>query len=122
MKFQNVLMKAGIANILVNFYQNLFTSSTLDQIDVTLKATPVVVMEEMNLELSTTFVRAEVDAALQQMESLKLLGPNGMPPLFFQQYWSTIGDEVADAILTCLNTSLVTPSINQTFITLIPKV
>ena len=107
---------------MVDFYQNLFPSSTLDQIDVTLKATPVVVMEEMNLELSATFVRAKVDAALQQMESLKLLGPDGMPPLFFQQFWSTKGDEVADAILTCLNTSLVTPSINQTFITLIPKV
>ena len=46
----------------------------------------MVVMEEMNLELSATFVRAKVDAALQQMESLKLLGPDGMPPLFFQQF------------------------------------
>ena len=107
---------------MVDFFQNLFTSSTLDQIDVILKATPVVVMEEMNLELSATFVRAKLDAALQQMESLKLLGPDGMPPLFFQQFWSTKVDEVANAILTCLNPSSITPSINQTFITLIPKV
>ena len=82
----------------------------------------MVVIEEMNLELSATFVRAKLDAALQQMESLKLLGPDGMPPLFFQQFWSTKVDEVANAILTCLNPSSITPSINQTFITLIPKV
>ena len=82
----------------------------------------MVVMEEMNLELSATFVRAKLDAALQQMESLKLLGPDGMRPLFFQQFWSTKVDEVANAILTCLNPSSITPSINQTFITLIPKV
>lgn len=35
---------------------------------------------------------------------------------------STIGDEAADVVLMCLNRGSIPPSINQTFINLIPKV
>ena len=112
----------GIANILVDFYQNLFTSSSPNRIEEALEATPRVVTEEMNHELVAPFGRDEVVIALNQMDPLKSPGPDGMPPLFFQQFWSVIGDEVADAVLTCLNTGSIPPSINRTFITLIPKV
>ena len=43
-------------------------------------------MGEMNQELAETFVNVKVDAALEQMDSLKSPGPVGMPPLFFQQF------------------------------------
>ena len=92
--------KNSIANILVDFYQNLFASSSPNQIEEALEATPQVVMEEMNHELVTPFGRAEVDIALNQMDPLKSLGPDEMPPLFFQQFWLVIGDEVAEVILT----------------------
>ena len=92
--------KNSIANILVDFYQNLFASSSPNQIEEALEATPRVVMEEMNHELVTPFGRAEVDIALNQMDPLKSLGPDEMPPLFFQQFWLVIGDEVAEVILT----------------------
>ena len=108
--------------ILVDFYQNLFASSSPNQIEEALEATTMVVMEEMNLELVAPFKKAEVDMALKHMDLLKAPRPDGMPPLFFQQFWPTIGDEVAEAILTCLNTGSIPPSINRTFITLIPKV
>ena len=72
--------------------------------------------------LVAPFERAEVDLALNQMETLKSLGLDGMPLLFFQQFWPVIGDEVAEAVLTCLNTGSIPPSINCTLITLIPKV
>ena len=112
----------GIANILVDFYQNLFTSASPSRIEEALKATPRLVTEEMNQNLVAPFVKAKVEIALSQMEALKSPGPDGMPPLFFQQFWPIIGDEVADVVLTCLNTGSVPSSINQTFITLIPKV
>ena len=73
----------GIANILVDFYQNLFASSSPNQIEEALEATPQVVTEEMNHELVTPFGRDEVVIALNQMDPLKSPGPDGMPPLFF---------------------------------------
>ena len=112
----------GVANILVDVYQNLFTSSSPNRIEEALKATPRVVIEEMNHVLVAPFERAEVDLALNHMDPLKSPGPDGMPPLFFQQFWPVIVDEVAEAVLTCLNTGSIPPSINCTFITLIPNV
>ena len=112
----------GIANILVGFYQNLFASSSPNWIEEALEATPRVVTEEMNHELVAHFGRAEVDIALNQMEPLKSPGPDGMPPLFCQQFWLIIGDEAIEVVLTCLNTGSILPLINRTFITLIPKV
>ena len=111
-----------VANILIEFYENLFSSSIPVQIEEALEATPLVITAEMNNELSTPFQRSEVDLALKQMNPLKAPGPDGMPPLFFQQFWPTIGEEVSEAVLNCLNSGMIPHSINRTFITLIPKV
>ena len=72
--------------------------------------------------LSVEFVKEEVDEALKQMDPLKALGPDGLPPLFFQKFWPTIREEVSHAVLTCLNSGSIPSTINCTFITLIPKV
>ena len=107
---------------MVEFYQNLFASSSPDQIEEAIKATPKVVSEEMNQVLVAPFERAEVELALKQMNPLKAPGPDGMPPLFFQHFWPAIGDDVVEAVLTCLNSGSIPSAINRTFITLIPKV
>ena len=111
-----------IANILIAFYTNLFTSSSPDLIEEALEATPLVITEEMNDELAAPYQRSEVELAIKQMDPLKAPGPDGMPPLFFQQFWPTVGEDVTEAVLTCLNSGTIPPSINRTFITLIPKV
>ena len=76
----------------------------------------------MNDELAAPFQRSEVELAIKQMDPLKAPGPDGMPPLFFQQFWPTVGEDVIEAVLTCLNSGTIPTSINRTFITLIPKV
>ena len=63
-----------------------------------------------------------MEAALKQMAPLKASGPNGMPQIFFHHYWSSIGDDVVKAILSCLNSSQILPGLNHTLLTLIPKV
>ena len=64
----------------------------------------------------------EVEVALKQMAPLKSPKPDGMPPIFYQNYWSLVGSDVTDAILMYLNTSTLPPSLGHSFITLIPKV
>ena len=63
-----------------------------------------------------------MDIAIKRMAPLKALGPDGMPPVFYQSFWQNVGPEVSDAILSCLNSGTLLKSINHTFITLIPKV
>ena len=83
---------------------------------------PPLVTPEMNDMLQKEYTRVEVDTTLHQMEVLKARGLDGMRPMFFQHYWQTIMDDVLAAMLSCLNTGSIPPSINKTFITLIPKV
>ena len=80
------------------------------------------ITDDQNVMLTTEFVKAEVGEALKQMEPLKAPRLDGLPPIFFQKFWSTIGEDVSHAVLDCLNSSSIPSSINCTFITLIPKV
>lgn len=52
----------------------------------------------------------------------KALNLDGMPPIFFQKFWSDIGDDVVQAVLSFLNSGKLTPGLNHTFICLIPNV
>ena len=55
-----------------------------------LNSIPQLVTEEMNASLTDNFQAWEVEAALKQMAPLKAPGPDGMPPLFFQNYWDLV--------------------------------
>ena len=83
---------------------------------------PCTITDELNAELLVDFTREEMVVALKQMEPLKVLGPDGLPPLFFQRYWHVVGDDVTEVVLSCLSTGVIPTSLNSTFITLIPKV
>jgi len=76
----------------------------------------------MNRCLIKNFTKDEVEIALKQMAPLKAPGLDGMPPIFFQNYWESIGDDVVKAVLACLNSNSIEAGLNYTFITLIPKV
>ena len=111
----------GIANILVCYYQGLFTSSNLWRIGEVVVGIPCSILDEMNQSLNVEYTREDVVTALKQMEPLKAPSPNGLPPLFFQHYWQLVGDDMTEVVLSCLTSSVIPLSINQTFITLIPK-
>ena len=76
----------------------------------------------MNNQLIKEFTVEEVDVALKQMAPLKATGPDGLPPIFYQQYWHLLGKDVTTTVLTCLNSGKILKAINHTYITLIPKV
>ena len=82
---------------------------------------PCSVTEEMNEVLNGEYTKEEVVTTLNQMEPLKASGLDGFPPLCFQHYWPTMGADVTEVVLSCLASGVIPPSINQTFITLIPK-
>lgn len=79
------------------------------------------VFAEMNEELLKPFFEVEVKLALKQMDANIAPRPNGLPPLFYKQFWRTIGLEVTEAVLSVLNTGTIPTNLYHTFITLIPK-
>ena len=112
----------GVVGILTSYNQQLFSSSNPISIEDAVADIPNSVDAEMNQYLTAEYIRAKVERAMNQMEPLKAPGPDGLPPLFFQRYWRVVGDDVVAAVLSCLQSGAIPPSINYTFITLIPKV
>ncbi|XP_062007579.1 uncharacterized protein LOC133724753 [Rosa rugosa] len=80
------------------------------------------VTSEMNQKLCAPYSEEEVKIALFQMYPTKSPGPDGMPPLFFQHYWDSIGRDVIVAVQSFLHTGSLLKQINFTHICLIPKV
>ena len=111
-----------IAEVLVSYYQSLFTSMGQMDSSRVLECVPQVITDEMNALLSREFEVNEVEVALQQMALLKAPGPDGMSPLFNQHFWGTVHHDVTSSILMWLNSDTLPTSLNHTFITLIPKI
>ncbi|KAL0463002.1 UNVERIFIED_CONTAM: Retrovirus-related Pol polyprotein from type-1 retrotransposable element R2 [Sesamum latifolium] len=75
----------------------------------------------VNESLLRPFVEDEITIALKHMHPLKSPGPDGMPPLFYQKYWSIISPSVSSRVSDVLNKFSLDPLINFTHIVLIPK-
>ena len=110
-----------IGEVMVNYFKSLFTA--LEGIVSTgaLDCVPPLIDEEMNGDLCCEFEASEVAIALKQMAPLKAPGPDGMPPLFYQNFWSTVNQDVTSSILSWLNSGTIPTNLNHTFITLVPK-
>ena len=76
----------AVAKAFNDFYQDLFASSNPNIGASVLDHMEKVVTNDMNAILSQEFMEWEVEATIKQMAPLKALGPNGMPPLFYQNY------------------------------------
>ena len=56
------------------------------------------------------------------MHPKKSPGPDSMPPLFYQHFWSLTGECFIKTILDFLNLGIIPPNFNETHIVLIPKI
>jgi hypothetical protein len=112
----------AVENIIVGYYRDLFTTSHLGDFDEILRGVDRVVTNEMNLQLDSEFTEGEVEYALKQMGPLKAPGPDGMAPIFYQQYWHIVGKDINASILACLKDGSLLKKINHTHLCLIPKV
>lgn len=95
-----------INDIITNFYQELFTMGGPSSFEEVIDTIPQVVSPKMNAKLIADFTIDAVEAAIRQMAPLKALGSDGMPSLFYQNYWSLIGSDVSISILHYLNTGV----------------
>ena len=80
-----------------------------------------VVTLEMNQSLLQPYIVEEVQRALFQMHPSKSLGPNGMSPFFFQNFWHIVGVDVTNVVLYVLHSGHMLHKMNYTHIVLIPK-
>ena len=95
--------------VILNYFTGIF--QTNGQMDTTavIEAIEPVVTGPMNEYLCQTFQAEEFHKALKQMHPKKSPGPDGMPPLFYQRFWSLLGECVTNAVLDFLNLGNIPP-------------
>ncbi|KAK3189420.1 hypothetical protein Dsin_028981 [Dipteronia sinensis] len=72
--------------------------------------------------LDIPFSADDVKKALFDMFPIKAPRTDGLPALFYQSHWDTVGHDITTACLRCLNDGDLYPTVNDTLITLIPKI
>ncbi|KAH7867439.1 hypothetical protein Vadar_033405 [Vaccinium darrowii] len=76
----------------------------------------------MNQRLTSNITGTEVQDALMSMHPTKSPGVDGMTALFFQTYWHILGSDITKAIQGFFHGGYLLRSLNQTLISLIPKI
>lgn len=107
--------------VAVSYYRDILSSTAPGRIEEVLNCVEPCVSEDMNEILSQPFCKDEVVLALKQMTPQKAPGPDGLPALFYQRFWGTVGDDISSAVLEVLNGGVMNDEWNQTQITLVPK-
>nr|XP_023920135.1 uncharacterized protein LOC112031661 [Quercus suber] len=64
----------------------------------------------------------EIELAVFQMGPYKAPGPDGILVFFYQHFWDTVKVDVCNAVQAFFHSSSLLKALNQTFITLIPKI
>ncbi|KAL5574544.1 hypothetical protein UlMin_016243 [Ulmus minor] len=80
------------------------------------------VTPQMNEQLDQVFGPEDVKEAVFQMAPTKSPGADGMSAIFYQSFWPVIREEVTAACLGFTNMGLPLGNINETIITLLPKI
>lgn len=79
----------------------------------------------ITVEMNSIMVRAvtddEIKSAAFQLGSIKSPGQDGYPGIFFQHYWSVVGNGVCKAVKRFFSSGFLLKELNQTDIVLIPK-
>lgn len=72
--------------------------------------------------LNCVITREEVKTEMFDMAPYKAPGPDGLPAGFYQKAWSIVGDSICSLVETYFETGTLPDGINDTLISLIPKV
>lgn len=108
-------------NHIVGYFQTLFTANTdKHRLDSILNMKPCIDVSSSN-DLYRDCTIDELTCALMQMHPTKALGLDGIPLLFFQCHWYTVGPSITRALLDALNSNQTPMELNHTYITLILK-
>jgi hypothetical protein len=105
-----------------NYFSMLFRSNGGHNSQQLLNVVDKRVSRSMNDGLVKEFTEEEVKAALNSIGDLKAPGTDGMPSVFYKNFWDIVGGRVLQEVLEVLNGGPMPEGWNDTTIVLIPKV
>ena len=115
---------AEIEEDFIHHFQAVHQEPQIDRqlaIERITKNVPKIITKEHNQLLLRPVSPQEVDLAMKQLKEGKAPGPNGFTTTFFHKFWDLIKEEVWMVVEESRTLHWLLPSLNSTFIALIPK-
>lgn len=106
----------------IDYFSNLFTSSDPPSYDPVFQSMPPRVTDSMNRIFTSPITKEEVREAIFSINAESAPGPDGMTGLFFQKFWSVIGETVTAEIQEVFANGCLPPDWNFTYMCLIAKI
>ncbi|MCH86209.1 RNA-directed DNA polymerase (Reverse transcriptase) [Trifolium medium] len=119
----NVITETSeIASIIVNHFQNLFTTNNVLQDNNLIdNVIPHLVDDQVNSMITSIPSPEEIKKAVFSLNKDSAPGPDGFSGFFYQTYWEIIQKEVCNAVMEFFSTGFLLPNWNANSIVLIPK-
>ena len=111
-----------IAATISEYFQGIFTSNNTCDLKVIDEVLLPSISPQCNEALSKIPSSKEITEALYSINADKAPRPNGFSAAFYHAYWDIIGEDVSRDIRLFFLTSCLSPRINETHVTLIPKI
>ena len=105
-----------------DFYQGLYQTQGFRPMNELLDCVQPSVTDAMNDFIQRPYEAEEVKKALFDMAPSKAPGLDGFTAGFYQRHWNVLGEDITMAMLAFLNGGELPLGLNDTAITLIPKV
>jgi hypothetical protein len=113
---------SNIEQVFIDHFRTLFTKQDTNNIVETVSVVKNKITDDMYQILNKNFTREEVGQAVRDMKAMAAPGPDGLPALFYHNYWDIIGEDITNMALDILNNNGDPSSLNSTYICLIPKI
>jgi len=112
-----------IKQLLVAHFRTLFCDDTSGQPVLRTHTVAFLNLAQPFIQtLEEPFTKNDILFALKGMQQFKAPGPDGFHAFFFQRYWHIVEEDVCQVVLQVLSGHPMPCGLNDTFITLIPKV
>ena len=112
--------------MLVTYFKGQYletNSKSVDQLMEDLATIPIPKIDQQQKDLLECPVTdSEIERAVHQLSPHKAPGPDVIPALFYQEFWSIVKQDILNSTHAFFHSSSLLKSLNQTFLTLIPKV
>ncbi|CAL2227339.1 unnamed protein product [Prunus armeniaca] len=110
-----------VRSIIEDYFKNLFTSEGPRDWGDILAFVPAVISDDINASLLAPISNEEIRITVFQMVALKSPGPDGFSGIFYQKYWSIVGNDVCRLVKNFFSNTMSMETLNRTEIALIPK-
>lgn len=103
-------------------YAEVYQAEPSQDADICLAQVPCFVSFERNEGSMKPVTADEIKKAVDNLGAMKAPGPDDMNGLFYQKHWEVVKEDICNAVINFFQHGLLPPEINETIVTLIPKV